>query len=136
MTKSYTEMMKLQTFEERYNYLKLDGAVADITFGGARWVNQLLYRSKEWKSVRRDIIIRDNGCDLGIEGREILDKILVHHINPLTLEDVEENRPCIYDPNNLVCTTHTTHNAIHYSDEEHLIKLNPDRTPGDTCPWK
>lgn len=136
MTKSYSEMRKLKTFEERFNYLNLHGKVSDITFGGARWINQQLYRSKRWRTSRNEAIIRDEGCDLGDPDRAIHDKILVHHINPLTMEDIEEDRDCIYDLENLICTTHNTHNAIHYSDEDHLIKLNPERTPGDTCPWK
>lgn len=124
------------TFEERFNYLKLEGRVGKETFGYDRYLNQILYKDKEWLRIRRDIIIRDDGCDLGIPGRGIHGKILVHHINPITVEDVLNRSPKVFDPDNLICTSLLTHNAIHYSDES-ILTLDPvERRPNDTCPWK
>jgi hypothetical protein len=107
-----------------------------VTFGYDRYLNQLLYKSDRWKSTRNDIIIRDEACDLGISDYEILGKILVHHINPITIEDVELDRPIVYDPENLICTTLNTHNAIHFGNENLLPKLPIERRKNDTCPWK
>ena len=126
----------LQTFEERFEYLKLNGVVGKETFGFDRRLNQILYKNPKWRRKRNDIIIRDNGCELGIEGREIYGPVLVHHINPITVEDILNNNPMVYDDENLICVTRNTHNAIHYSDEDILVKDPIERKPNDTCPWK
>lgn len=136
MRKTYTEMCSLPTFEERFRYLQLNGAVGSATFGGARYLNQALYKSDLWKRTKRKVILRDNGCDLGIEGREIMDKIYVHHINPISAEDILNRDPVIFDPENLVTVSLNTHNAIHYSSEDILVKLPEERRPNDTCPWR
>ena len=128
--------MQLRTFEERFDYLKIGGIVGRETFGFERYLNQTFYRSNEWrKHTRKNIIIRDNGCDLAIPDRQLYDHIYVHHINPITIEDIEEGRECIFDPNNLICTSHTTSNAIHYGDSSLLIKLPKTRQRGDTRLW-
>lgn len=134
--KSYSELRTLSTFEERYNYLRLRGRVGQDTFGFDRIFNQMFYRSKEWKAIRDHVIIRDNGCDLGVEGYEIHGRILVHHMNPISLEDIEMNSDFLMNPEYLITTTHITHNAIHYGDENLLIKAPVERTRNDTCPWK
>lgn len=137
LIRSYTELSRLKTFEERYRYLQLKGFVGKETFGFDRYLNQVFYqRNPKWKSARDAVIIRDNGCDLGIEGREIFGKIIVHHMNVVTLEDLERDSDILYDPEYLISTMHSTHNAIHYGDE-HLLMLDPiERKPNDTCPWK
>lgn len=137
LIRSYKELSRLKTFEERYRYLQLKGSVGRETFGFDRYLNQVFYqRNPKWKSARDAVIIRDNGCDLGVEGREIYGKIIVHHMNVVTLEDLERDSDILYDPEYLISTTHTTHNAIHYGDE-HLLLLDPiERKPNDTCPWK
>ena len=134
--KNYTELSKLQTFEERYNYLRLNGQVGVDTFGFDRYLNQIFYRSKQWKSVRDYVIVRDNGCDLGVEGYEIHERIIIHHMNPITLHDIEHETEFLLDPEFLICTIHNTHNAIHYGNENLLIKLPVIRTKNDTCPWR
>lgn len=134
--KSYSELIMIPTFVERFEYLKLDGTIGIDTFGHDRWLNQVLYRSPEWKRFRNRIIIRDNGCDLGIEGREIQGKIIIHHLNPLTIEDVINRSPKIFDEENVISTMLMTHNAIHYGDEELLMKDPIIRTANDTCPWR
>ena len=135
--RTYTQLKKLPTFEERFRYLKLAGAVGQDTFGRDRLINQYLYqRNQKWKRVRNEVIIRDNGCDLGIEGLEIFDKIIVHHMNPLTLADIENESEFVFDPEFLICTCHATHNAIHYGDERMLMNEPIERTRNDTCPWK
>lgn len=136
MIKSYRELRCLRTFEERFEYLKIGGSVGRATFGFERYLNQTFYRSGEWKRTRRDIIVRDNGCDLGIQDREIFSRIIVHHINPITIEDIELGRDCIFNPDNLICASHNTSNAIHYGDESLLIKLPQERRKGDTNLWK
>ena len=136
MTRNYTELSKLQTFEERFNYLKLDGIVGKETFGYDRYLNQILYQCPEWKSVRNKVIIRDNGCDLGIIGHEIQNRIIIHHMNPITVEDIKSRNLIVFDPEYLISTVHRTHNAIHYSDENLLPKNPVERKPNDTCPWK
>lgn len=137
MKKTYRELSRLDTFEERFEYLKLNGQVGESTFGWDRWINQNFYhRSPEWRSIRNQIIIRDNGCDLGVEGYEIVGRILIHHINPITMEDIETLSPMLLDPENLICVTHDTHNAIHYSDSSLLRRAPVERTPYDTCPWR
>lgn len=135
--RTYSELITLPTFEERFNYLKLDGTVGKDTFGYDRYINQQLYQhNPRWKKSRDIVIIRDNGCDLGMEGFEIFGKIIVHHMNPITLDDIIHDRDWIYDPEYLICTVHNTHNAIHYGDEKQLITAPIVRTKNDTCPWK
>lgn len=134
--RTYSEMVRLPTFLERYRYLKIGGQVGEETFGYDRYLNQTLYRSSEWRRFRRDIILRDNGCDLACEGYEIIGKILIHHINPITVRDIERRDSKIFDPENVISVTLNTHNAIHYGDESLLITEPLVRTPNDTCPWK
>ena len=135
-TRIYSELVKLNTFEERFNYLKLGGKIGQDTFGHDRILNQMLYTSPKWKRVRDEVIIRDNGCDLGIEGRDIFGKIIVHHINPIAVEDILNEESWVFDPEYLVCTSPLTHNAIHYSDDRILLKDPIVRHKNDTCPWK
>lgn len=136
--KTYSELIQIPTFIERYQYLKIGGQVGEETFGHDRYLNQLLYRTPEWKRFRRKIIIRDNGCDLACEGYEIPDgvPILVHHLNPITVDDVLRRDAKIFDPENTVSTILLTHNAIHYGDDSILMTGPVERTPYDTCPWK
>ena len=134
--KTYSELITFPTFEERYRYLRIGGRVGEETFGFDRYLNQDFYRSKEWKSVRDFVIVRDNGCDLGIEGRDILGKILVHHMNPLTMDDILSRSKFLLDPEYLICTVKNTHDAIHYGDESLLIKAPIERRKNDTCPWR
>lgn len=125
------------TFEERYRYLRLDGKVGKETFGFDRYLNQVLYqRDPRWRAVRDKVIIRDNGCDLGVEGYEIYGKIIVHHMNVLTIEDIERESDFVFNPEYLISTTHNTHNAIHYGDEGLLVTAPIKRSKYDTCPWK
>lgn len=136
MIKTYSEMILLPTFLERFKYLQIGGIVGAETFGFDRYLNQSLYRTAEWKRFRNEIIMRDNGCDLGCGDRTIYGKILVHHINPLTVEDIVNRHSCVFDPDNVICVSLDTHNAIHYGDEE-LLMLGPiERKPNDTCPWR
>lgn len=136
MIKTYSEMILLPTFLERFKYLQIGGMVGAETFGFDRYLNQSLYRTAEWKRFRNEIIVRDNGCDLGCDDRTIYGKILVHHINPLTVEDIVNRHSCVFDPDNVICVSLDTHNAIHYGDEE-LLMLGPiERKPNDTCPWR
>jgi hypothetical protein len=134
--RTYSELRRFKTFEERYRYLRLSGEVGKSTFGFDRYLNQLLYRSKRWLHTRDGIIIRDNGCDLGIEGYELYDRIIVHHMNPLTIEDIEYERDEIFDPEFLISSGFNTHQAIHFSDESLLPKLPIVRRKNDTCPWR
>ena len=134
--KTYSELILLPTFEERFKYLQLNGRVGDDTFGFDRYINQKFYRSAEWKRIRDYIIIRDNGCDLALEGYEIYGRILIHHMNPITIKDVELSTEYLMNPEYLVCVTHNTHNAIHYGDEKQIITGPIVRTKNDTCPWK
>ena len=134
--KTYSELILIPTFIERFRYLKIGGKIGEDTFGYDRYLNQILYRSEEWKRFRRDIIIRDNGCDLACDGYEIIGNVLVHHINPITVEDVLRRDPKIFDPENVVSTSLNTHNAIHYGDESLLITEPIIRTKNDTCPWR
>ena len=134
--RTYSELSQLKTFEERFEYLKLNGVVGEDTFGFDRYLNQRLYTSNKWRSIRDQILIRDNGCDLGVEGRAIYDKVIIHHMNPITLEDIKSNSDFLYNPEYLICTTHLTHNAIHYGDERLLPKEPVERSKNDTCPWK
>lgn len=133
----YSELITLPTYIERFNYLKLGGRVGADTFGFDRYLNQKFYhQDRDWLSSRDFVIVRDNGCDLGMEGYEIRGKIIVHHMNPITMDDIIKKRDWIYDPEFLICTVHKTHNAIHYGDENLLSKAPVERTPFDTCPWK
>ena len=134
--RTYSELITIPTFKERFEYLRLDGTVGKETFGFDRYLNQVFYRSPEWKSIRDQVIVRDNGCDLGIEGHEIYGRIIIHHMNPLTMEDVLDRNPIIFNPEFLITTTHNTHNAIHYGDENLLITTPIERSKNDTCPWK
>lgn len=136
MIRTYSELIKLPTFKERFEYLSLKGYVGKETFGWERYINQAFYRSKEWKDVRNFVIVRDCGCDLGISGREIPDRILIHHMNPIIPKDIVLSNDFILDPEYLICTTHNTHEAIHYGSEDLLISEPVERTPNDTCPWK
>lgn len=135
--RSYSEMMRYKTFHDRFRYLKLSGQVGSETFGYDRYLNQVFYKSPEWRRVRDYVIIRDNGCDLGVEGYDIYDRIIIHHMNPILLTDIEERNPEILNPEFLVCVSHDTHNGLHYGDE---ILLRPnefaERRIFDTCPWK
>lgn len=136
MTRSYRELENLKTFRERFEYLRLKGFVGESTFGFDRYLNQILYRSPEWKSLRDKIIIRDNGCDLGIPGYEIFDKIIIHHMNPLSISSIKNKDERIFDPDQLICVSHQTHNAIHYNNDSLLFDLEiQDREPGDTTLW-
>lgn len=134
--KTYSELATLPTFEERYQYLRLEGKVGADTFGFDRYLNQILYRSPRWKEARRFVILRDNGCDLGIEDREITGRLIVHHMNPITIEDIEKESDFLFNPEYLICTAHITHNAIHYGDESLLITEPIERKQNDTCPWR
>lgn len=137
MNRSYRELVRLNTFEERFRYLSIAQRVGEATFGGHRWLNQWFYKLPEWLEVRDQVIIRDDGCDLGFTGRDITGQaIYVHHINPLSIEDIEEKSWKCFDPNNLICCSYNTHQAIHYGDESLLIKELTERRPNDTCPWK
>lgn len=134
--KTYSELIALPTFEERYRYLRLRGSVGKDTFGFDRYLNQNFYRSLEWKRIRDQVIIRDNGCDLGIEDRMIPGRVMIHHMNPITEQDILRATDILLNPEYLICVSHTTHNAIHFGDEDLLITNPVVRTPNDTCPWK
>ena len=136
MKKTYSELIRIPTFEERYQYLRLCGKVAEETFGFKRWLNQEFYHSDEWIRFRNKIIIRDNGCDLALEGFEIFGSIIIHHINPITYEDILNRNPCVFDPDNVVSTKLSTHNAIHYGDETPIPHIPVERTKNDACPWR
>lgn len=133
----YSELSNLKTFEERYEYLRLDGVVGEETFGFDRYLNQQFYQNDpDWKRSRRTVIMRDLGCDLGIEDREIHGRIIVHHMNPITMYDLVNRTKYLLDPEYLICTLDSTHNAIHYGDEQLLMKGPVERTKNDTCPWR
>lgn len=134
--RTYSELITLPTYEERFEYLRLNGRVGESTFGFDRYLNQIFYNSREWKAVKNEVIVRDNGCDLGVEGYEINGIIIVHHINPLTMKDITERTKYLLDPEYLISTAYNTHNAIHYGDESLLIKAPVERCKYDTCPWK
>jgi len=135
MRRTYRELSKIDTFEERFRYLKLLGEVGMSTFGFDRWINQAFYTSNEWRRARRDIIARDLGCDLGLAGHEIYDKIIIHHMNPMTPKDIEDGSPDILNPEYLISVSLRTHNAIHFGDESLLPKELVPRAPGDTKLW-
>lgn len=135
--RTYKELSKLKSFEDRFNYLRLDGQVGRDTFGFDRIFNQRFYKSREWLALRDFVMLRDNGCDLGVEGHEIQgQRIIIHHINPISLEDIEKSSDFLLDPEYLITTIHNTHNAIHYGDENLLITAPIERSRNDTCPWK
>lgn len=136
--KTYSELITIPTFLERYEYLKIGGEVGKETFGHERYLNQILYNSHEWRMFRKDIVVRDCGTDLAMlsEDYEIFGKIIVHHIDPITVEDVLRRHPKIFDPENVVCVSHDTHNAIHYGDISMLRIEVVERSPYDTCPWR
>lgn len=134
--RTYSELILLPTFEERYQYLRLNGRVGEETFGFDRWLNQRFYKDPEWLAVRDKVIIRDNGCDLAIPGREIHSRILIHHMNPITKYDILQRSRYLLDPEYLICTFKNTHDAIHYGDENLLFKDPIERKPNDTCLWR
>lgn len=133
--RTYSELSRLHTFDERYQYLKLSGVVGESTFGFDRWVNQEFYRSRQWKSIREQVIVRDDGCDLGVPGYEIHRGLIMHHMNPISMDDIEHGEEWILDPNFLITTSHRTHNAIHYGDESLLPREPVVRKFGDTKLW-
>ena len=132
----YKELSRIDNYEERFRYLKLVGQVGESTFGFDRYLNQIVYSSRKWKQVRNAVIIRDEGRDMGVEGYEIQGRIVIHHMNPISVEDVEKDSDFIYDPEFLICVSPITHNAIHYGDESLLPKGPVDRFPNDMCPWR
>ena len=134
--RTYSELITIPTFEERFEYLQLKGSVGKDTFGYDRYLNQVLYRSPEWKRLRNQIIIRDDGCDLACDGYDVYGKVLIHHLNPITVEDVLARSRKVFDTDNLVCVSHNTHNAIHYGDVDLLVAGPIIRTKNDTCPWR
>lgn len=134
--RTYSELITLPTFKERYEYLRIGGKVGEETFGFDRYLNQIFYKSKEWLDIRDEVIIRDNGCDLGIEGREIHSKILIHHMNPITVKDILERSDFLLNPEYLISTVKNTHDAIHYGDSSLLVKDPIERRKNDTCPWR
>lgn len=135
MTRSYSELRRLKTFEDRYEYLKLKGSVGRETFGFDRYLNQMLYKSRRWLRIRDDVIVRDEACDLGIYGYDIHHNIIIHHMNPISRDDIENEDDSVFDPEFLICTSHNTHMAIHYGDGSLLPKPLVIRYPGDTTPW-
>lgn len=134
--KTYTELMTLPTYEERYRYLRIGGRVGEETFGFDRYLNQEFYKSEEWLKVRDEVIIRDNGCDLGMPDREIRGRILVHHMNPITIDDIKNRSEFLLNPEYLITTVKNTHDAIHYGDESLLVTVPQERRKNDTCPWR
>ena len=134
--RTYSELITIPTFEERFEYLRLDGFVGKETFGFDRYLNQIFYRSREWLEVKDYVVLRDNGCDLGVEGHEIPGRIIVHHMNPLLPEDIINRTKYLLDPEYLISTVLNTHNAIHYGDDSLLIKAPIQRSKNDTCPWR
>lgn len=136
MNRSYLELVELKTFEERFDYLRLDGIVGAETFGSSRQLNQALYRSYEWKKIRDMIILRDNGCDLGIEGRDIFQQPYIHHLNPITKKQILDRDSILFDPNNLITVSYQTHQAIHYGDKSILLLDPIERFANDVAPWR
>ena len=134
--RTYSELCQLSTFEERFEYLRLNGSVGKDTFGFDRYLNQQFYRSSDWKRIRDRVILRDNGCDLGVEGYEIRGRILIHHINPISVEDIHTMSDFLMSPEYLICVSHRTHNAIHYGDESLIVSAPIERSQNDTCPWR
>lgn len=137
MYRTYSELLTFKTFKDRFDYAKLNGQVCDSTFGSKRYLNQGFYHSKEWKDFKKRILIRDDGCDLAVPGREINSRIYIHHLNPISIDDILEGRyDLLLDENTVVCVSFDTHQAIHYSDEKILPRVIEPRTMNDTCPWK
>lgn len=134
--RTYSELIKIESFEDRFKYLSLVGTVGEATFGGHRYLNQTLYQTEKWKSTRREVILRDNGCDLAHKDYIINGSIYIHHLNPITIDDILEERPCVFDLENLVSTAFRTHNAIHYGSEDLLQKKPINRQKNDTCLWR
>lgn len=134
--RTYSELMKLQTFEERYEYLKLDGRVGEDTFGFDRYLNQRFYKTREWRSIRDYVIIRDGACDLGIEDMPVYDRIIIHHMNPITKQDILNKTDYLLNPEYLICVSKRTHDAIHYGTNEVYTGEIIERTKNDTCPWR
>lgn len=134
--KTYDELMKLQTYEERVKYLSTNSKVGDLKFGHARYLNQSFYTSPEWKRVRREVLIRDNGCDLGLPDRPIPDRPIIHHINPISIADICDGNDCIFDLSNLITVSEYTHQLIHYGNIENKIPIILERKPNDTIPWR
>lgn len=134
--RTYSELIMLPTYEERFRYLKLNGIVGRETFGFDRYLNQIFYNSGEWRSLRNEIIVRDNGCDLGMDGYDIHDRIYIHHMNPLMVRDFVESSEFLLNPEYLICTAFKTHQAVHYGDESFLEHAPIERRPNDTCPWR
>ena len=134
--KTYSELIEIPTFEERYEYLKLTGKVGEETFGFERYLNQVFYRSKEWRDIRDYVINRDNGCDLAMEGHEIFGRVLIHHMNPIRKEDILRRSDFLLNPEYLITTVKLTHDAIHYGDKDLLMIAPVERTKNDTCPWR
>lgn len=136
ITRTYSELIRLPTFESRFEYLRLDGEVGAETFGSDRYLNQLFYTSDEWRRIRDFVIVRDNACDLAVEGYDLHEQILIHHLNPITVKDVLRHSAFLIDPEYLVCTSRTTHNAIHYGSAALLPRGPVERIQNDTCPWR
>lgn len=136
MIRTYSELSTITRFKDRFRYLKLDGAVGEATFGFDRYLNQLFYRSQRWRKIRDEVIVRDCGCDLGIEGYEIYKYAMIHHMNPITAKDIQDESEYLLNPEYLITTTQRTHNAIHYGDEDLLFTMPVERTQNDTCPWR
>ena len=134
--RTYSELCQLSTFEDRFDYLRLNGSVGEDTFGFDRYLNQQFYRSREWKRIRDLVILRDNGCDLGIDEYEIHGRILIHHMNPISIEDLQHMSDFLMNPEYLICVSHRTHNAIHYGDESLIVSAPIERSQNDTCPWR
>ena len=134
--KSYSELIEIPNYTDRFKYLKLNGCVGSETFGFDRYLNQALYWSQEWRSFRNLVIIRDQGFDMGVEGYNIVGRIIIHHINPITPEQIEDRDPLIFSMDNVICVSHKTHEAIHYGDQSILPSDPIIRKPFDTCPWK
>ena len=136
MIRTYSELSTITSFKDRFRYLKLNGAVGEETFGFDRYLNQLFYRSQRWRKIRDEVIVRDCGCDLGIEGYEIYKYAMIHHMNPITAKDIQDESEYLLNPEYLITTTQRTHNAIHYGDEDLLLTMPVERTKNDTCPWR
>lgn len=136
MIRTYSELSTITSFKDRFRYLKLNGAVGEATFGFDRYLNQLFYRSQRWRKIRDEVIVRDCGCDLGIEGYEIYKYAMIHHMNPITEKDIQDESEYLLNPEYLITTTQRTHNAIHYGDEDLLLTMPVERTKNDTCPWR
>lgn len=134
--RTYTELSNLKTYEERFEYLRLDGMIGASTFGFDRFLNQSFYKSNKWRTIRDQVIVRDNGCDLGVKGRDIYGKIIIHHMNPITPNDIRFMSERLLNPDYLICVSLNTHNAIHYGDDELLIQMPIPRVINDTCPWR